>query len=754
MKKVIYVYKQRNSEDNTYKIGKADQRLDQDDATTIERIATIRIQEQMTAANYGQIDIVATYDISQVDSSIYVESSIHADIQAQGFPRQKREVNGKIGNTEWFNFRDLDQESVLSIVGDLVEEHTGTRGLADYIPRVYQSQVKDQVVDVISNGGKIIGAELAARFGKTLWTLDTFKTLCEDFDFQYLVLPTYVLTAHTSFQKELRSFSDFEDMVFISDKDDNFTHRITQNIDKKLVIAISLHTSDESQDKYDVVWGLPDSKKISFIDEADFGAHTGSSKKRIDNLGCSTKVLMTGTSIDRALVGYDVDSVIKWSYFDMLLLKDGNHPMLDSMTDVQREEAISSCAPIVRPTLYKMSMPNTAAVQAALPDSLQTKWSKLLSDVDSSRFILETIVKAMFTDDVGDLHDLISLKISDVTESRVNMIFGAFKNKKQQSKFTKMVESCLGDEFVVLKINGDETSNRKAEATTKALVAQAKREGKRVILISRDMASRSFSIPEIDTVFLMYDNGLLSQTIQKASRAFTPGKTYGGEVKADGTIISLSLDSRREEIDPIDLYILAEAQRITEDDEVLQDSILRILNSVNIFKNDINGKIEVDKDEYSKDMLKRSSILKQALASLALDRINYEEFEHYIMSHRAIATSLSEDYDVDISVAKTSEKESKKKDESQIDKKHKALIETILFLIQNITALKEFDGYKNNNIREILGGIESQELTKEVESFYGLYFTAIPKLLDDKIVPEKLLNTVLEGHEPQVINFK
>ena len=40
-----------------------------------------------------------------------------------------------------------------------------------------------------------------------------------------------------------------------------------------------------------------------------------------DLLDVDVKVIMTGTAIERALAGYDVDTIIKWSYFDMLLLK-------------------------------------------------------------------------------------------------------------------------------------------------------------------------------------------------------------------------------------------------------------------------------------------------------------------------------------------------------------------------------------------------------------------------------------------------
>ena len=498
MKKVIYVYRRTDTEENTYKIGKADQRVNQGADITIDEVGEVRISEQLTAATYGKYEVVKTYDISHVESSTAVEHAIHSGIEKAGYSRLERQLGEKKGSTEWFDFDDANEGQVLELIKTLVEKYSGVSGLATYTPRGYQSHVKDQILEAIDNNGKIIGAELAARFGKTVWTLDVFKTLSETRDFQYLLLPAYVLTAHASFQKELRSFSDFDDMMFISDKDLDFEEKVRNNTDKKLVIATSLHTLEESLNKYKVVADLDKSKKIAFIDEADFGAHTESSKVRIDLLDVDTKVIMTGTAIERALAGYDVDAIVKWSYFDMLLLKDGSHPMLDKLSEEERQAAIDSCAVIVRPNLFKMSMPNAASIQESLPGLLQTKWSKLLKDVDLSKGILQVLMKAMFKEETSNIHELSSLSLasSKITPADVTMIFGAFENKIQHGKFSTLLKSTLGDQFIVLKINGDETSNREAEGYVKKQVAKAKRLGKRVVIVSKDMASRSFSIPE------------------------------------------------------------------------------------------------------------------------------------------------------------------------------------------------------------------------------------------------------------------
>jgi len=757
MKKVIYIYRRKDSSENTYKIGKADQRANQGESITIDEIGSIRISEQLTAATYGEYEVITTFDISHVESSTAVEHAIHKGIELAGFSKLTRKIDGKKGNTEWFDFDDANEGEVLELVKTLVEKYSGFSGLSTYRPRGYQSHVKTQIIDAIDTGGKIIGAELAARFGKTLWTLDVFKTLTEEKGYQYLILPAYVLTAHASFQKELRSFADFDDMVFISDKDNKFEEKIAANVNKKLVIATSLHTPEDSLEKYAAIANLESDKKIAFIDEADFGAHTEASKHRIDILDVPIKVIMTGTAIERALAGYDVDAIVKWSYFDMLLLKDGNHPMLQTLPAIERQAAINSCAAIVRPIFFKMAMPNTAGIQESLPDVLQTKWSKLLEDVDKSNMILSMIIKAMFKNDNSNIPEITSLQLGSVTPANVSMIFGAFKNKVQHTKFVKLTRATLGDDFVVLTINGDETSNRQAEEDVKIAVAKAKRAGKKVIIVSKDMASRSFSISEIDTVFLMYDQGLLSQTVQKCSRAFTPGKTYTGEEKTEGVIVSLSLDSNRLEADPIDLYVIAEANRINDEEESLQNSIRRICNSANIFQNDLTfGAISINPDEYAENMLKQSSVLKSIIATLSLEQINPSDYLDAILDNRCSNSNskMEENINVDISAVRTAITDREETEREPITpNEEKQFIKNVIFFTNNITALKEIDNYTACTVDSLMSNIVDKGLENEVEEFYGLRYNSIEKLINTKAIPIRLLNTLLENHSVEVLEF-
>jgi hypothetical protein len=334
MKKVIYIYS--DSVPNQFKIGKADQRTDQNTNISLDEIGQNRISEQQTASSRGKINVHGILDISEAEDSLVVESFIHGKLVEMGYDRIKRDLihNGetfKEGKSEWFSINDLSSDEVVSLIDSFIRQCLNKSGKPSYTPRVYQSYIKALTLDRVVAGDKTILTELAPRFGKTLWSLDLFNTLHSDFNYQYMLLPAYVLTAHSSFKKDFNKYKDFNDFIYIDDKDSDFEQKVLMNKDKKLLITISLHTSEDGYDKYKCLDTLDSNKKVAFIDEADFGAHTSTSRKVIDLLKCKLRILMTGTAIERAAANYGVGDVIKWSYTDMLLLKNGNHPLLSKL---------------------------------------------------------------------------------------------------------------------------------------------------------------------------------------------------------------------------------------------------------------------------------------------------------------------------------------------------------------------------------------------------------------------------------------
>ena len=415
-----------------------------------------------------------------------------------------------------------------------------------------------------------------------------------------------------------------------------------------------------------------------------------------------------------------------------------------------KQEAINTVSKIVKPKMYKIALPDGRFVQEQLPDMFKTKWSKLLQDVDQNAFILGSFAKAMFEDKIDPQYiELMNLSIAQVTPAKVSMIFGGFPNKQQQNKYVKLIQSELGEDFVVMTVNGDFTSNRKVEEEAKKTIAKAQRQGKKVILVSRDMASRSFSISEIDTVFLMYDNGILAQTIQKVSRAFTPGLTYNGEQKKEGVIITLSLDANREELDPVDQYVVAEASRIAKPEESLQDSIKRVARSFNIFQNDINGlPIKLNPDEYAEELITSSDLIKVAATTIKLENIDLSSYLDEVLAERRVQSSKREEGKVEVNIKKAKtfiDNDNEGEGKTLTPNEQKKLIQNIIFLNNNITVLTEFDSFENDNVLNIINSLENKKLKSEVEDYFGLSFDFIQLLITDEVLSLRLLNTIIKS---------
>ena len=416
-----------------------------------------------------------------------------------------------------------------------------------------------------------------------------------------------------------------------------------------------------------------------------------------------------------------------------------------------REEAVKTVSTLVKPQMYKMVMPNGEFLQEKMPEGLRTKWSKLLADVDQNAFILEHVIDAVFNQgDINEYPELYDLGISQLTPAKVSMIFGGFPTKKEHNKFVKLVQSKLND-FIVVGVNGDVTTNRKAEEAVKKAIGEAKRNGKRVVIISKDMASRSFSVSEIDTVFLMYDNGLLAQTIQKVSRAFTPGKTYTDEQKRTGTIISLSFDDNRSELDPVDQYVVAEASRTGKEHESLQESIKRVSRSFNIFSQKDGQPAEIDPDEYAEQLISSTSLTKIAGAGTKFHMLDIQACldGNVLLSSRKNTTEKHK-ASVNIGGVKTyvkTDSESTQGGRDQDSKEAKELMQTVAYFAQNIG---ELSAYNDFGCETALCTIDSiiqagEPLVSQVEDDFGLDIYFMKSLLENDIISRKISNTIINS---------
>jgi len=657
---------------------------------------------------------------------------------------------------EWYGGFTSDNEVIAVMNKIIAESSQDTR--VEYTPRYFQSVIKNQFLTKYQNEIRLgydkidFALELAPRFGKTIWAIDLLNTLFIEHNIKLCVIPTYVLTAITSFKKEFYTFKGYSSNIVFVTSEDDIQSVIDENYGKKLIVVVmSLHMR-EHESKLEIIKSLSSYDKVSIIDEADFGAHRINSQEKIYYLNCRLNIYMTGTAIERVASPLSNlrDNIIRWSYSDMLMVKKGEHPIQTGLQFL--EESKGSVKDIVVPQFMRLSLGGVVDNFYSVEPEYRTDWNKLFSDVDKSKPVLSNLIKSLFGEYNGKLTYLVDLNTSEICPKEVTMIFAGTPDKKQQKKFHKLVEDNLGPQYIVELINGDETCNREAEEKAKGVVARAQREGKKVVFISKDMGSRSFSVSEIDTVMLMFDRGSYATISQKVSRVLTPGETYGGDKKVYGNVISLSLDHNREQVNPIDEYLIYEGEKVQVSE--LSDGIHRVLRSVNIFVNDKGMMEPIVSDEYADKLISSSDLIRVGMETVKVDSvINDLELVKLLTGIEVNNQTEEEKIEgIDSSkVVRTDEEKIKeeKKNQKVVEDLRQKLKEVLSNIVQNIVEISEINNCESDNIITTLNMIDEKGYFEEVVFEVGLDCQTVKKIILTGALSEKLLNTIITSYNKE-----
>lgn len=681
-------------------------------------------------------------------TSEYRDTDVHELLTKMGYVKVIR---------EWYGGFTSDDE-VVAVMNKIISESSKDTRVG-YIPRYFQKVIKDQFLikykNELSLGYRKIDftLELAPRFGKTIWAIDLLDTLFKKHGIKMCVIPTYVLTAITSFKKELYAFKGYSSNMVLVTPEDDMESIISENYGEKLIVVVmSLHMRDH-ESKLDLIKSLPRKDKVSIIDEADFGAHRMNSQGKIDYLNCGLNIYMTGTAIEKVASPLSNlrDNIIRWSYTDMLMVKKGEHPIQDGLQSLK--ESKDSVKDIVVPQFMRLSLGGVVNTFNNIEPEYRTDWNKLFSDVDKAKPILSNLIKSLFGEYSGRLTYLVDLNTSEICPKDVTMIFAGTPDKKQQKKFHKLVQDSLGPQYIVVLINGDETSNREVEDKAKGIVARAKREGKKVVFISKDMGSRSFSVSEIDTVMLMFDRGSYATISQKVSRVLTPGKTYDGDKKVYGNVISLSLDPNREQVNPIDEYLIYEGEKVQVNE--LSDGIHRVLRSVNIFVNEKGMMEPIVSDEYADKLISSSALIRVGMETVKVDSVINDSELVKLLTGVEVNNQTEEERieGIDSSkVVRTDEEKVKgeeKKNQKVVEDLRKKLKEVLSNIVENIVEISEINNCESDNIITTLDMIEEKGYCEEVVFEVGLNCQTVKKIILTGALSEKLLNTIITSYNKE-----
>ena len=410
---------------------------------------------------------------------------------------------------------------------------------------------------------------------------------------------------------------------------------------------------------------------------------------------------------------------------------------------------------IVRPRFMRLSLGGIVETFNSIPEEYRTDWSKLLKDVKTSKNVLSNLIKGLFGVYGGRLTYIMDLDTNSMNvEKDVTMVFASTPDKKQQSLLVDLFREVLGPQYIVELINSDETSNRKVEDQAKKIIAYAKENGKKVVFVSKDMASRSFSISEIDTVILMFDRGSYSTITQKVSRVLTPGVTYKGQPKTHGNIISLSLDPNREDVSPIDEYIVYESEKVQVND--LNDGIQRVLKSMDIFTND-NGDIEpIEVDVYADRLINSSTLIKLGCETSKVDKVIMDSTLVNMLLGIEVPEAVKEKLmAIDSSKVKRTKDEPQTKKEKELDKKVEDIrikIKKVLDnIVENAVEISEINNCESDDIIDTLTMIENKGYCNEVIHEVSVDCEIVKQIIMMGGLSYKLLNTIISSYNKEKV---
>jgi hypothetical protein len=408
---------------------------------------------------------------------------------------------------------------------------------------------------------------------------------------------------------------------------------------------------------------------------------------------------------------------------------------------------------IVRPRFMRLSLGGVVETFNAIPEEYRTDWSKLLKDVKTSKNVLSNLIKGLFGVHGVRLTYIMELMTKDA-EKDVTMVFASTPDKKQQSLLVDLFREVLGPQYIVELINSDETSNREVEEQAKKIIARAKETGKKVVFVSKDMASRSFSLSEIDTVILMFDRGSYSTITQKVARVLTHGKTYNGSLKTHGNIISLSLDPNREDVSPIDEYIVYEAEKVQVND--LNEGIQRVLKSMDIFTND-NGDIEpIEVDVYADRLINSSTLIKLGCETSKVDKVIVDSTLVKMLLGIEVSEVVKEKLmGIDSSKVKRTKDEPQTKEEKELEKKIEDIrikIKKVLDnIVENAVEISEINNCESDDIIDTLNMIDNKGYCNEVIHEVGVNCEMVKQIITMGGLSYKLLNTIISSYNKEKV---
>lgn len=474
----------------------------------------------------------------------------------------------------------------------------------------------NETIRAIESGKRRIIGEKCARFGKTIYS----AAVATEIESSFIIVASYVKTVYTSFEKDISAYHQFREYNHINSQDKNYKQKIEKLLKdgKKIIVYLSLVGGKSRNKRIKYLFELP-TQKFVIVDEADFGAHRANQSGILQKHVKEDDIvyLLTGTNSERAVSTWKIDHMNSKTYFELLvsrtesekIIKSGVNPISNPLE--LKYFYMDKGRDVLYPTVcgYQLdliSSVNKAIKLERLIDSefkLLPSWAKFVAHPLKSKGWFITLLEAMFK----GKHTLNSINIdyqtNDNSSRRIAMMFLPDNTRKKHLDIIGEIAQQTLSEYTVIVLNGNTTTQKKAEEFVEKLIEE--NPNKSILIISAKMAQRSFSIKQLDELYLCYDKGSNGATIQKISRALTPN-----DIHKVSKIFSLSFDPNRD--DKFDTLIVETALNLMKSNKRgktdIREQLKRVLNSIDIFSCTEDGAIPINIDTFVESALQRKTI--------------------------------------------------------------------------------------------------------------------------------------------------
>ena len=254
------------------------------------------------------------------------------------------------------------------------------------------------------------------------------------------------------------------------------------------------------------------------------------------------------------------------------------------------------------------------------------------------------------------------------------------------------------------------------------------------MILSAIIGQRSFSIPELDEVYLAYDEGEVGATIQKMSRALTPNG-----IDKVGRVISLSFDPNRDDkFDDILLQTAINYQK-NHQSKSLAEALQEVLRTISIFEFSEDGRVPIQPDAYLDQAFSRDSVARIIGQMSDLTLLTEEELRLVADAHKSYSR---------ISKTRSSPKgktkepknsgSSAKAEKESPEKIFQKAREVIIGIIEDLDLLLR--GTNKDRIHQALDVVrKNPQMKEDVEEEFGLDFETLELLLKSGVINRKLV---------------